>query len=475
MNAGKKKTTITKACSICLDQFSGQDSIDLYKSKFEEWRTPDRFYCPVPTCSTFIPPRLMKEGPPQNKIEQTSPGYMSVPRVHYPPKSNMHKGALQPQNENFNPGKEQTSSSKYLSVPAIHYPAKASIHNGTLQSQNENLNPEEKQTPLPPSLLAQQFTKKDVEVKLTASVSPISIAFSTIICPKCTISICTRCRLLQHPDAPCPQTDLDPILSTQLEKWKIKRCPKCRAGVRRMFGCSHVECRCGAHFCFSCLQPMKKCDGRCGDSDFEDEDDMSDDEFDSEDIDALMAMDGTPLDLGVEPYNPTVDTWDCNHSFKPIYKFAGILSNGRILNYQNQINRPLDCQVCWKVLTPHLPPANALKINTNIEGLSPWSGLSPGPDWAPTTVDGEPAWTCVGKHLVCHGCPKDTMLDSKTSKYSCECNAFCLKCAKVVEGDNMQSANEGENKDINLAYDCKCGMIVCGACKVKLEDEMKES
>lgn len=224
---------------------------------------------------------------------------------------------------------------------------------------------------------------------------------------------------------------------------------------------------------------MKKCDGRCEDSDFDDdfddEDDMSDDEFDSEDIDALMAMDGTLLDLGVEPYNPTVDTWDCNHSFKPIYKFAGILLNGRILNYQNQINRPLDCQVCWKVLTPHLPPANALKINTNIEGLLPWSGLSPGPDWAPTTVDGEPAWTCVGKHLVCYGCPKDTMLDSKTSKYSCECNAFCLKCAKVVEGDNMQSANEGENKDINLAYDCKCGMIVCGACKVKLEDEMQES
>lgn len=27
MNASKKKTTITKACSICLDQFSGQDSV----------------------------------------------------------------------------------------------------------------------------------------------------------------------------------------------------------------------------------------------------------------------------------------------------------------------------------------------------------------------------------------------------------------------------------------------------------------
>ncbi|ELR04327.1 hypothetical protein VC83_04024 [Pseudogymnoascus destructans] len=478
MNAGKKTTTITKACSVCLDRFSGQDSVgtnfpyscerfcgqvicitclkdwfidackneskmpprccctvplsavshllakdqvDLYKAKFEEWRTPDRFYCPVPTCSTFIPPRLIKEASRQNQIKQTSSEYLTP----------------QPQNENLNLGNEQ--------IPSL-----SSFHE-------------------------QYFSKKDVDVKCTASVSPISTALSTTTCPKCSVSICTRCRLVQHPDAPCPQTDLDPLLAAQLDKWKIKRCPKCRAGVRRMFGCAHIECRCGAHFCFACLEPIKKCDGQCEDDDFDDDDNMSEDDLDSEDIDAHMAVNGTELDLGVEPYNPTVDTWSCNHSFKPIYKFNGYLSNGRILNPKNENDSSLDCQVCWKVLSPHLPPINTRNLGYNIEHLTPPTGLSTKPGWVPTTVDGEPAWMCMGKHLLCYGCPQDTMLDEKTSKYRCECSAFCLKCAKVVEGDNMQFAEGGEKKDTDLAYDCDCGMIVCGGCKVKLDDEMDGS
>ncbi|OBT73702.1 hypothetical protein VF21_06181 [Pseudogymnoascus sp. 05NY08] len=477
MNAGKKTITITKVCSICLDQFSGQDSVgthfpyscerfcgqviciaclkdwfidackneskmpprccctvplsavshllskdqvDLYKAKFEEWRTPDRFYCPVPTCSTFIPPRLIKEAR-QNQLKQASLEYLTP----------------QPENENLNLGDEQ--------IPSL-----SSFHE-------------------------QYFSKKDVEVKCTASVSPISTALSTTTCPKCTASICTRCRLLQHPNTPCPQTDLDPLLAAQLEKWKIKRCPKCRAGVRRMFGCAHIECRCGAHFCFACLEPIKKCDGQCEDDDFDDDDDMSDDDLDSEDIDAHMAINGTELDLGVEPYNPTVDTWSCNHSFKPIYKFNGYLSNGRILNPENQNDSSLDCQVCWKVLSPHLPPINTGNLGYNVEHLTSPTALSHRPGWLPTTVDGEPAWMCMGKHLVCYGCPQGTILDAKTSKYRCGCSAFCLKCAKVVEGDNIQMAEAGEKRAIDLAYDCDCGMIVCGDCKVKLEDEMNES
>ncbi|KFY89780.1 hypothetical protein V500_05479 [Pseudogymnoascus sp. VKM F-4518 (FW-2643)] len=381
MYTGKKKTTITKACSICLDQFSGQDSI---QNNFPY------------SCERFCG----QEGSRQIQLKQTSPEYL------------------------------------------------------TPQSQNENFNSGEKQIPSPPPVDGQYFSKKVFEVKFTSSVSPISTALSTTMCPKCSVSICTRCRLLQHPDAPCPQTDLDPLLATQLEKWKIKRCPKFRAGVRRMFGCTHIECRCGAHFCFSCLEPMKKCDGQCEDDDFDD-DDMSDDDMDidSEDIDAQMAMNRTELDLGVEPYNPTVDTWSCTHSFKPIYKFDGYLSNGRILNPQNQNDTSLDCQVCWKVLSPHMPPTNNGNLGYNVEDLTS-SGISNKPGWAPTTVYGEPAWMCVGKHLLCYGCPKDTWIDAETSKYRCGCSAFCLKCAKVVEGENMQFAEGGENKEINLAYDC---------------------
>lgn len=241
-----------------------------------------------------------------------------------------------------------------------------------------------------------------------------------------------------------------------------------------MFGCAHIECRCGAHFCFACLEPMKKCDGQCENDDFED-DDLTDDDTDLEDIDALVAMNGTELDLGVEPYNPTVDTWSCNHRFKPIYKVYGYLSNGRILNSKNQNSSSLDCQICWKVLSPHFPPTNTGKVCHAVVNLTGTPGILDRPGWAPITAEGEPAWMCVGKHLLCYGCPRDTMLDAKTSKYSSECGAFCLECAEVIEGDKMQLKEGGENKKFNLAYDCDCGMIVCGACKVKLDDEMNEA
>ncbi|KFY43478.1 hypothetical protein V494_01961 [Pseudogymnoascus sp. VKM F-4513 (FW-928)] len=441
-----KTSPPTKTCSICLDKFSGQDlldsnfpyslplsvvvhllskdQVDLYKAKFEEWRTPSRFYCPVSTCSTFMPPRLIREGSRQMKIKQISLGYL----------------ALQSQNENLDPREEQTTSS--------------SFHE-------------------------KYFAKKDIDANPTNAVSSLTTALSVTMCPKCAVTICTRCRQLQHPEAPCPQTDLEPLLAAQLDKWKIKRCPKCRAGVRRMFGCAHIECRCGAHFCFACLEPINKCDGQCDENRFNgDDDDMSGDEWDSEDIDALEARNGTELDLGEEPYNPAVDTWGCNHSFKPIYKFHGYLSNGKILSPRKPNDASLDCQVCWKVISPHLPhlpPTNAGNLGYNVKDLTSFLGVASKPRWMPMTVDGKPAWMCMGKHLLCYSCPRDTMLDAETSKYRCECSAYCPKCEKVNQGEGTQLDEEVEIKDIDLAYDCDCEMIVCGECKVNLEDELVES
>lgn len=35
-----------------------EEEVNLYKDKYEEWSTPNRVYCPVPTCSTFLPERI---------------------------------------------------------------------------------------------------------------------------------------------------------------------------------------------------------------------------------------------------------------------------------------------------------------------------------------------------------------------------------------------------------------------------------
>ncbi len=164
-----------KCCSIiplsAVAKLLSTSQIELYKAKYEEWATPDRIYCPVPTCSTFIPPRL----------------YIKI-----------RQGQCTPNKGPFNLA---------------------------LSTQND--------TP-----------KKDIKPH--------------VACPNCGISVCTRCRSLRH-IGECPESDLDPALEEQLKKWKIKRCPKCRAGVRKMYGCSHIECRCGAHFCWECLLPINQC------------------------------------------------------------------------------------------------------------------------------------------------------------------------------------------------------------------------
>jgi predicted RNA-binding Zn-ribbon protein involved in translation (DUF1610 family) len=164
-----------KCCSIiplsAVTNLLNRSQIELYKAKYEEWATPDRIYCPIPTCSAFIPQRL----------------YIKI-----------RQGPSAQHNDSFNLGPS---------------------------TQNDT-------------------SKKDRK--------------SHVACPTCGVAVCTNCRTLRHVGE-CPESDLDPALEEQLKKWKIKRCPKCRAGVRRMYGCSHIECRCGAHFCWECLLPINQC------------------------------------------------------------------------------------------------------------------------------------------------------------------------------------------------------------------------
>lgn len=128
----------------------------MYRLKFIEKNTQNPLFCPVPTCSVFIPPRLFRQP------------------------------------------KETTTVSD----------------EGELAGPN---NPEDS------TVIATPTTKINVT------------------CPKCQALICTSCRALTHDEDECPQEEIDPALMKLLEKAKIKRCPKCRDGIRKMFGCNHVE------------------------------------------------------------------------------------------------------------------------------------------------------------------------------------------------------------------------------------------
>ena len=133
-----------------------RNELEPYKAKLEEWMTPEKLYCPVPTCSTFIPPRLCKKP--------------------------ARKGFVQVEQQIVDARNPETTESQ---------------------------------------------------------AQPLTNAKANVECPKCLVQICTNCRSFTH-DGSCKE-DLDPTLADQLKKWKIKRCPSCRTGVRKVYGCSHIE------------------------------------------------------------------------------------------------------------------------------------------------------------------------------------------------------------------------------------------
>ncbi|KAF1938553.1 hypothetical protein EJ02DRAFT_410122 [Clathrospora elynae] len=105
---------------------------------------------------------------------------------------------------------------------------------------------------------------------------------TTFACPTCEASICADCRQTAHPNCMCNVTEfgIDTETSALLKSWGYKQCPKCGHGLKKMFGCSHMECRCGAHFCYRCMLSREECAGECYEDDEDEESDAEPDEID---------------------------------------------------------------------------------------------------------------------------------------------------------------------------------------------------
>ncbi|XP_050210057.1 ATP-dependent RNA helicase DEAH11, chloroplastic-like [Mercurialis annua] len=79
-------------------------------------------------------------------------------------------------------------------------------------------------------------------------------------CGACYAETCTRCHLEYHPYVSCEQYKMfkdDPDLS--LKDWRkgkdhVKSCPVCRYVIEKIDGCNHIECKCGKHVCWVCLE-----------------------------------------------------------------------------------------------------------------------------------------------------------------------------------------------------------------------------
>jgi hypothetical protein len=93
----------------------------------------------------------------------------------------------------------------------------------------------------------------------------------TFQCPKtgCGTQICRDCKSYTHVGLPCSQDKEQDAAIAQVMQWGYKQCPRCGHGIRKMYGCSHMVCLCGAHFCWVCNKGINECemDGGCIDDD----------------------------------------------------------------------------------------------------------------------------------------------------------------------------------------------------------------
>ncbi|OAX84577.1 hypothetical protein ACJ72_01055 [Emergomyces africanus] len=256
------------------------EELELFKNKHEEWATASRVYCPIPTCSAFIPYRLFP--------------------FDYRP------------------------TSTTLAKPKV----------------NE----------APPVVLLPTHPMAPPPTTLTSD-SPPPPESATVQCPGCSIEICCTCKQVAHKGTACPEGagELDPDLAVLLEKWKVKRCPKCRGAVRLMFGCNHVACRCGSQWCWYCMQPIEICrDYGCTyEGSVDQEEGEEEDEFDGEDVDN-------------ENHSATGDRERCNQAPHEVLDLdRGGESRWNTGTYQFNlepdvdIHDPIDCDHRWIEAATH--------------------------------------------------------------------------------------------------------------------------
>ncbi|CDP01520.1 unnamed protein product [Coffea canephora] len=92
------------------------------------------------------------------------------------------------------------------------------------------------------------------------SVYRATEAGAPFVCDACYVETCTRCHLEYHPFLSCEkykEFKVDP--DSSLKEWcagkeNVKKCPVCRFTIEKVDGCNHIECRCGKHVCWVCLE-----------------------------------------------------------------------------------------------------------------------------------------------------------------------------------------------------------------------------
>lgn len=207
----------------------GNDEIQEFRYKYDEWITADRCYCPVPSCSAFLNPRVfpqLRQGQNQELVQDQLHAY--VQGLEYDEQAVLEQNDLVSDAESSSDEPEGNICHEGYVSHTGH--AGHAVEIGEVGQAGESVG--------------------------SGNARPI------IHCPKCSAAICLQCVHLAHEDDhECSRDDdMSPELEEALAALRTKRCPKCRAAVRKSHGCSQMRCRCGAKWCWYCFRPVEECE-----------------------------------------------------------------------------------------------------------------------------------------------------------------------------------------------------------------------
>ncbi|KAL4965262.1 uncharacterized protein BDV14DRAFT_200240 [Aspergillus stella-maris] len=77
------------------------------------------------------------------------------------------------------------------------------------------------------------------------------------VCPECGAMTCIACRNKAH-ENDCPEDKGQQALIETAKRKGWRQCWACQSMVERVSGCSAIQCRCGAVFCYVCGEPFTK-------------------------------------------------------------------------------------------------------------------------------------------------------------------------------------------------------------------------
>ncbi|KAK4554847.1 hypothetical protein LTR86_007995 [Recurvomyces mirabilis] len=247
-----------------------------YRDRFEEWITRDKTYCPSPKCSAFIPERLLRVNASDEKVASIQEVMLAVlDTVTKSPHSRFFRGEL--------PITEQTGYTnvvaEYMDLTIIRERVESGVYNSTVDMEPDMrliVNNAKKYhgSRHPVALTANSFLETFTQA-LTATVD--KLVLSTTLDPP-------QDHFIEHGSALCDTTAQDHELA-MLEQFRYKRCPLCKHAVKKMYGCSHMQCICGAHWCYHCQKSTNECDGGCVDHAEDSEAEEAEENFDDEEVD----------------------------------------------------------------------------------------------------------------------------------------------------------------------------------------------